>query len=245
MGPTAVRQGGFVPTIPKRAAPAAASQAGPLRRAQLSEEVAARLRADIMSGLLRPGTFIRLDDTAAALGVSITPVREALLTLRGEGMVHLEPNRGNVVVPLHRNDIDDIFWLQSTIAVELARSAAQRITAAQIDELEALNTSLAEAVQAADVDGVLAAEFAFHRAFNQSAERKKLAWFLLHASRYMPSRMYAADPSWGADAVDNHTRLIAALRAKDLAEVEALTRWQFTDGAARLSALWEQAGIWD
>ena len=58
-----------------------------VRREQLSDEVAARLRTDIMTGTLRPGTFIRLDETAAALGVSITPVREALRTLRGEGMV--------------------------------------------------------------------------------------------------------------------------------------------------------------
>ncbi|MGZ8746847.1 MAG: GntR family transcriptional regulator, partial [Mycobacterium sp.] len=52
-----------------------------VRREQLSDEVAARLRTDIMIGNLRPGTFIRLDETAAALGVSITPVREALRTL--------------------------------------------------------------------------------------------------------------------------------------------------------------------
>ena len=65
-----------------------------LRRAQLSDEVAGHLRAAIMSGTLRPGMFVRLDETAAQLGVSITPVREALLKLSGEGMVQLEPHRG-------------------------------------------------------------------------------------------------------------------------------------------------------
>src|SRR5258708_16389720 len=110
-----------------------------VRREQLSDEVAARLRADIMTGTLRPGTFIRLDETAAALGVSITPVREALRTLRGEGMVQLEPHRGHVVVPLTRGDIEDIFWLQDTIAKELAATAAERITEGEIEELERLN----------------------------------------------------------------------------------------------------------
>ena len=103
-----------------------------VRREQLSDEVAAHLRTAIMTGTLRPGTFIRLDETAAALGVSITPVREALRTLRGEGMVQLEPHRGHVVVPLTRGDIEDIFWLQATIAKELAVTAAERITDAQI-----------------------------------------------------------------------------------------------------------------
>ena len=84
-----------------------------LRRAQLSDEVAGHLRASIMSGMLRPGTFIRLDETAAQLGVSVTPVREALLKLRGEGMVQLEPHRGHVVLPLTRQEIEDIFWLQA------------------------------------------------------------------------------------------------------------------------------------
>ena len=96
-----------------------------LRRAQLSDEVATHLRAAIMTGALRAGTFIRLDETAAQLGVSITPVREALLKLGGEGMVALEPHRGYVVVPLSRNDIEDIFWLQSTIAKELTVTAAR------------------------------------------------------------------------------------------------------------------------
>jgi len=88
-----------------------------------------------MSGALRPGTFIRLDETAAKLGVSATPVREALLKLRGEGMVQLEPHRGHVVLPLSRQDVDDIFWVQATIARELAASAAQRITDDEIDDL--------------------------------------------------------------------------------------------------------------
>ncbi|MGK2853981.1 MAG: GntR family transcriptional regulator, partial [Microbacteriaceae bacterium] len=106
------------------------------RREQLSDEVAGYLRVAIMSGSLRPGTFVRLDETAAQLGVSITPVREALHTLRGEGLVQLEPRRGHVVAPFTRDDIADIFWLQGAIAAELASTAAQRADDADIDELE-------------------------------------------------------------------------------------------------------------
>src|SRR5437588_415442 len=139
----------------------------PLRRAQLSDEVAGHLRAAIMSGALRPGTFIRLDETAAKLGVSVTPVREALLKLRGEGMVRLEPHRGHVVLPLSRQDGDDIFWV------------------------------------------------------------------------------YAADPEWGAAAVQNHRVLVAALRLRDTAAVVEHTTSQFTDGARRLTERLNTSGIWD
>src|ERR1700734_1279838 len=112
-----------------------------------------------MSGSLRPGTFIRLDETAAELGVSVTPVREALLKLRGEGMVQLEPHRGHVVLPLSRQDVEDIFWLQATIAKELAATAAQNITDAEIADLDRINDALATAVAAADIDAIAATEF--------------------------------------------------------------------------------------
>jgi DNA-binding GntR family transcriptional regulator len=197
-----------------------------------------------MSGTLRPGTFIRLDETAAQLGVSITPVREALLKLSGEGMVQLEPHRGHVVMPLTRQDIDDIFWLQASIAKELAATAGANITDNDIDELEHLNEALAVAVTSGDAEATAASEFAFHRVFNQASGRIKLAWFLLQAARYMPVMVYAADPDWGAAAVENHQQLIAALRRRDIAAVVEHTTWQFTDGARRLTEKLARSGVW-
>jgi DNA-binding GntR family transcriptional regulator len=211
----------------------------------LSDEVAGHLRAAIMSGTLRPGTFIRLDETAASLGVSITPVREALLKLRGEGMVQLEPHRGHVVLPLTEQDIHDIFWLQATIARELAGAAAARIGEHEIEELERLNEALAAAVESGDAESIASIEFAFHRVFNQASGRIKLAWFLLNAARSMPVLVYAADPDWGAAAVDNHRRLIAALRQRDTPAVIEHTDWQFSDGARRLIEKLKQTGVFD
>lgn len=196
-----------------------------------------------MSGSLRPGTFIRLDETAAELGVSITPVREALVKLRGEGMVQLEPHRGHVVLPLTRQDIKDIFWLQATIARELAVTATDRITELEIAELERINDLLGSAVGAADAEAIATYEFAFHRVFNQASGRIKLAWFLLNAARYMPARMYAADPQWGEAAVSNHLHLIAALRRRDATAVVDHTVWQFTDAAQRLTEVLDRTGI--
>jgi DNA-binding GntR family transcriptional regulator len=215
-----------------------------VRREQLSDEVAGHLRAEIMSGSLRPGVFIRLDETAARLGVSITPVREALRTLRGEGMVQLEPHRGHVVAPLSRGDIEDIFWLQATISKELAAAAAERITDAEIDELARLNDELAAAIRAEDAEVVAAAEFAFHRAFNHATGRIKLAWFLLHVVRYLPPLIYAADSHWGQEAVANHRELIDSLRCHDTESVVRLTMAHFADGARRLTARLEEIGLW-
>jgi DNA-binding GntR family transcriptional regulator len=171
-------------------------------------------------------------------------VREALRTLRGEGMVQLEPHRGHVVVPLTRNDIEDIFWLQATIVKELAATAADRITDAEIDELERLNEALAGSVDDGDLEEITSAEFAFHRAFNRTTGRIKLAWFLLHVARYLPGQIYAGDPQWGVSAVAGHRELIAALRRRDVDTVVALTAGEFTDGAQRLIARLEETGLW-
>ncbi len=113
----------------------------------------------------------------------------------------LEPHRGHVVAPLSRRDIEDIFWLQATIAKELAAAAAERITDDEIAELERLNDELAATVETGEAEAIAAAEFAFHRSLNHTTGRIKLAWFLLHVARYMPPLIYAADPQWGVEAV--------------------------------------------
>jgi DNA-binding GntR family transcriptional regulator len=215
-----------------------------VHREQLADEVASHLRVGIMSGALRPGTFIRLDETAAELGVSITPVREALRTLRGEGMVRLEPHRGHVVSPLTRDDIADMFWLQATIASQLAKSVVERITDDEIDELERRAEALADAVDQRHADDVIEAEYAFHRAFNRASGRIKLAWFLHHAAQYLPPHVYAGDPNWGQDTVANRRDLIAALRRRDADEVIRLTHRQFTGGAKLLTARLDELSLW-
>ena len=226
------------------------------RRPQLSDEVASHLRSASMSGSFRSGEFIRLDETAAELGVSVTPVREALLTLRGEGMVESAPNRGYRVSPMSSSDIDDIFWLQGQLAVELALRAAERAAACDLERLEDLNERLRVCVTASkgsagseistDVERIADAEWCFHREVNRIANSPKLAWFLDTAARALPYRLFARDPQWGVVAVRSHERLIAAMRAGEHNEVITQTLVQFDDAAARLLAhrrrLTESAG---
>lgn len=215
------------------------------RRPQLSDEVAEHVRNLIMSGSVRPGDFIRLDETAAELGVSVTPVREALLTLRGEGLVELVPHRGYVVASLSRRDIDDLFWLQGRIAEELAVRASRTVTAEDIDALTDINTRLADAVRNGERARIEDLEFAFHRTVNRRADARKLAWFLLNATRYTPVAFYSSDPDWGTTAVEAHTRLIDALSRRDAAAAGAVTGDHFADGAERLVRHLDKVGIWD
>ncbi|MEU4564156.1 GntR family transcriptional regulator [Actinoplanes sp. NPDC023936] len=216
----------------------------PTERPQLSEEVAATLRGRIMSGDLRPGARIRLEEVAAQLGVSITPVREALLTLRGEDMVELEPRKGYVVSPLSKQDVIDLFQLQGNIAGELAARVAERITEPQLTEITLASRALARAARARRVADIERLEFEFHRSINLMAQARKLSWFLHVATRYTPARFYAADPGWRDGMRDDHEALLAAFGAHDAATARAVMTRHFTDGAELLVKHLDELGIW-
>lgn len=211
------------------------------RRPQLAEEVATHLRALIMSGRLRPGERVRLEEVADQLGVSITPVREALLTLRGEDMVELEPRRGYVVAPLSKQDIVDVFTLQGDIAGELAARATARLTPAHLAELSTVHTRLAKARRPADIEAL---EFEFHRTVNRLAGARKLSWLLHAATRYTPARFLSSDPGWRATMRTDHEALLAAFAAGDPAAARAVMNRHFSDGADRLVKHLDDLGIW-
>ncbi|MFI9382713.1 GntR family transcriptional regulator [Kutzneria sp. NPDC052558] len=210
-------------------------------RPQLSDEVAAHLREAIMSGALRPGQFVRLDAVAAELGVSVTPVREALLALRGEDMVELEPRRGFVVSPLSRRDVEDMFGLQADLAAELAARATELISPEQLRHAEQVAAELAAARGHQEISAL---EFEFHRLINKTAGSRKLARFLDMASRHIPARVYTADPEWHRQVVADHAALVDALRSRDPDAARAATLSHLRDGEQRLLRHLDAVGMW-
>ncbi len=213
-------------------------------RPQLSDEVAVLLRDRIMSGALRPGERIRLEEVADEVGLSITPVREALLMLRAEDMVELQPRRGYVVAPLSRQDVVDVFALQGHIAGELAARVATVITADQIDELATAHDRLRRAANARRIADIERLEFEFHRAINRLGGARKLSWFLRTATRYTPSRFYAANQDWRSTMATDHEALLAAFAAHDPEASRTVMARHFTDGADRLVKHLDDLGLW-
>ncbi|MEU6075445.1 GntR family transcriptional regulator [Micromonospora sp. NPDC047074] len=220
------------------------SKAQDVSHPQLSETVASLLRDRIMSGQLRPGERIRLEEVAQETGLSITPVREALLMLRAEDMVELQPRRGHVVAPLSRQDIVDVFALQGDIAGELAARVAVSITPAQLDDLRRQHERLRRAAQARQINRVEQLEFEFHRSINRLTDARKLSWLLRTATRYTPSRFYAANPEWRAGMIADHEALLDALEAHDPATARPVMARHFTDGAERLVKHLDGLGVW-
>jgi DNA-binding GntR family transcriptional regulator len=210
-------------------------------RPQLSDEVAAHLREAIMSGALHPGQFVRLDAVAAELGVSVTPVREALLALRGEDMVELEPRRGFVVSPLSRRDVKDMFGLQAELAAQLVGRATTLISEQQLEHVARVAAELAAAGGHQELSTL---EYEFHRLINKAAGSRKLARFLDMASRYTPARVYTADPQWRVQVVADHAAIVAALRARDANAAREAVYRHVKDGERRLLRHLDAVGLW-
>lgn len=190
-------------------------------RRALSEESASYVRALIMSGELREGEFVRLDRIAVELGISVTPVREGLLLLRGEGFVVLEPRRGFLVAPLSPEDVADLFLVQATLAGELAARAAEHVSDADLDALDEVQDALARAVQTGDSETVVRLNHLLHRSVNHHARSPKLTWFLGLSVRYVPARFFTSIEGWEQASVHDHAALLAALRARDGAAARA------------------------
>ncbi|QFG23854.1 GntR family transcriptional regulator [Actinomadura sp. WMMB 499] len=184
-------------------------------RLQLGDEVAARIRELIVDGLVRPGEHLRLERLAAEFQISVTPVREALKSLRSEGFVVLEPRRGFVVAPLSKQDVADLFWVQAGIAAELTARAAARLDDAALCDLDTFHDALEHARTVHRPDLMEQHNRDFHRRINVAAASPKLAWSMGAAARYVPRGLYGGVPDWPRLAVRDHSRILDALRAGD------------------------------
>jgi DNA-binding GntR family transcriptional regulator len=185
------------------------------RGAHLGEEVAAHVRELIMTGAVESDTYLRPERIAAELGISITPVREGLLALRGEGFVRLVPRHGFLVSPLSRADVEDLYQAQGWLAGELAARAARHADTAALDDLERRQQSLESAARAGDSRRVEQENHEFHRGVNRAAQAPKLAWMLAVATRYAPRRFFPTIHGWVIASVEDHRPVLEALRAAD------------------------------
>ncbi|WP_207945413.1 GntR family transcriptional regulator, partial [Actinomadura sp. 7K534] len=213
-------------------------------RLQLSDEAAARIRELIMEGRVRPGDHLRLERLAMEFGISVTPVREALKSLRSEGFVVLEPRRGFVVAPLSKRDVQDLFWVQAGIAAELAARATPRIGPEDLRGLEALHRELERAFAARRPDLMEEHNHHFHREINLAADSAKLAWSLGTAARYVPRGLYGRLPGWPDLAVRDHEHVLAALRDGDAAAAAERMRDHVVRAGELLVSHLESRGMW-
>ena len=186
-----------------------------IARPQLSEDVARFVRRRIFDGTYAAGNYVRLDQLAAELGISVTPVREALFALRAEGLVAQQPHRGFVVLPVTGRDLADVANVQAHVGGELAARAAANITDDQLRELKEIQAELEHAYAGNDGERTVRLNHDFHRAINVAADSPKLAQLMSQITRYAPEAVFPTIEGWPRQSIKDHRRVLSALEKRD------------------------------
>lgn len=193
-------------------------------RALLRDDVHARLRDAIVDGTLAPGEQLRDGELATWLGVSRTPIREALLELGRAGLVRATPGRSSIVTPIDERSVRDARAVVAAMHALAVRQAVPLFTARDLDRMRRANAAFAAAQSAGDIDGALRADADFHAVAldvsGSAAARAVIAQYepVLHRAERLRFASHE-----GAASVERHERLIALCTARD------------ADGAARLA----------
>ena len=214
-------------------------------RPQLAEDVARFVRKRIFDGTYAAGQYIRLDQLAVELGVSVTPVREALFVLSAEGLLFQQPRRGFVVVAVTGRDLTDVSNVQAHIGGELAARAAVNITDEQVRELEKIQTELEDAYAGDDDDRAVRLNHEFHKAINVAADSPKLAQLMSQITRYAPESVFPTITGWPEQSTEHHRKLLAALEQRDEDLARTAMSEHLAAGAVPLIEHLTQRGVVD
>lgn len=186
-------------------------------RAGLHERAATRLRALIVRGELRPGQHLLETDLSEALGISRTPLREALKQLATEGLIELRLNRSAVVAPFRRDELVELFEAISGIERCAAELAATRMVSRDVERLEALQERIDWHHEHGELRDYFEINQQIHTAivdFARNAVLKSTHEILL--ARAERARFFALSVRGRWDeSVREHQDILAALKARD------------------------------
>jgi DNA-binding GntR family transcriptional regulator len=164
----------------------ASPAASPLVLKPLREQVYDHLRHLMSRGELRPGGYLDLAALEARLGVSRTPLRDALLQLSSEGFVTIHPRRGVQVRPLTREDVRHLYEIIGALEGAALLAAFPRLGPGEAAALRRLNREMHAAVQSGDFDRYYEKNLAFHDVFLDRCDNERLVRLV----RTLKQRLY-------------------------------------------------------
>lgn len=213
------------------------TDSGPISREMLSSKIKDRIMQSILEGELQPGDRVVETRIARELGVSQSPVREAIRDLASVGFLEVEPFRGARIRQLTREDALDDMEMRGELEAIAARRAATRITAAEIALLRSLVTEMHALGEAGDAHGQAMKNTDFHRTVVRAAGSPALErmWAMLEpfARTYVTAMIPGADLVWLGD---RHGAIVAALEAGDAAAAAGVMREHAEEARALLAS---------
>jgi DNA-binding GntR family transcriptional regulator len=190
------------------------------------EAVYRAIKDAIVQGVLPEGARLQDRLLADALGVSRTPVREALQRLEAEGFARSVPRVGLVVAEITAQDVEDIYVIRIALEGVAARLAAQRASVDEIAVLKQINEQIVLATQRRDVQTLTLLNKQFHDAIYRATRNQRLADLLnvLHDSVQRFKRSTLSNPQRADDAAAEHWQILDAIQARDADRAERLAR---------------------
>lgn len=195
-----------------------------LNRANLREQAGTLLRARILSGELEPDSVYSAITLASDLGVSPTPIREAMLDLASAGLVEILPNKGYRLTTPTDKDLDEIVELRLLLEVPTLAKVIEIASDADLARLDRPVAACISAASARDLTAFLLADREFHLELVAIAGNNRLV--KLVASLRDQTRLLGlkrlADQGELGDAAEDHARILGAVKARDVTSAEDL-----------------------
>ena len=202
-----------------------------------------KMRRLILDNVWPPGHRALEQEAALALGVSRTPVREAIMRLRNEGLVEVVPRHGLRVLPMSPTDMREIYEILTALECMAAETLARRKpTDAELKPLLDANKAMDKALKADDLDAWAAADESFHSHFLELAGNRQLQatvlnyWDRAHRARMFTLRLRPKP----VNSTKEHMQIVERLRAGDAEGAAQVTRAHRLRATTELIAIFER-----
>jgi DNA-binding GntR family transcriptional regulator len=184
------------------------------------------IREAIMEGRLAPGQRLKEEELARELGISRTPVREALLMLQSEGLVDLIPKRGASVREYAADDLDDMYRLRALLEGYAARRAATRISMSDVERLEESCARFDRLRAQDDLLDLVKENLFFHNVILEAAASDRLTTLVRKVIEIplVYKSYYWYSPEQKLISEHYHKQLALALRGRDAERAELIMK---------------------
>ena len=198
----------------------------------LKEQVYEYLREQMRSGSILPGSVIDMEETSKKLGVSKTPLRDALLQLEMEGFVSILPRRKVIVNVLTIQDIKDYYEIIGALEGAALLSAFERLGKAEVENLEKLNSEMKDAIEMDNFDLYYDKNLKFHNTYLYPCGNENLIRIVntLKKRLYDFPRQSGFVKEWEQTSIGEHADLVNLIRQRKKEEAISFVRdvhWSF------------------
>ncbi len=205
----------------------------------LRDVVFQTLRAAILRGDLKPGERLMELQLAAKLGVSRTPIREAIRMLEQEGLAIMIPRKGAVVAQMTEKDVDDVLQIRRALEELAVRLSCHNMSSADLRKLALARDRFNEMTKTENIQDIATADMNFHDIIYEASENPKLQNLMttLREQVYRYRVEYLKDPRVYPSLIVEHEQLYEAIQRQDeedAAEIISRHLQNQTDGVKRV-----------